>query len=52
MMSFRKILFLDEPTSGLDHRNMQIVAKNLINAKRQDKLILVISHDMELLEAV
>ena len=52
MMSFRKILFLDEPTSGLDHRNMQIVAKNLIKAKRQDKLKLVISHGMEFLEAV
>ena len=31
---------------------MQIVAKNLIKAKRQDKLTLAISHDMEFLEAV
>lgn len=52
MMSFRKILFFDEPTSRLEHRNMQIVAKNLIKAKRQDKLKLVISHGLEFLEAV
>ena len=31
---------------------MQIVVKNLIKAKRQDKLKLVISHGMEFLEAV
>lgn len=36
----------------MHYRNMQIVAKNLIKEKRQDKLILAISHDMEFLEAV
>ncbi|HGA2252862.1 TPA: ABC transporter ATP-binding protein [Streptococcus agalactiae] len=48
----KKILFFDEPTSGLDYRNMKIVAKNIKKVKEEDKLILIISHDVEFLESV
>lgn len=52
LLSDKKILFFDEPTSGLDYRNMKIVAKNIKKVKEGDKLILIISHDVEFLESV
>ena len=52
LLSDNKILFFDEPTSGLDYRNMKIVAKNITKVKEEDKLILIISHDVEFLESV
>ena len=52
LLSDKKILFFDEPTSGLDYRNMKIVAKNIKKIKVKDKLILIISHDVEFLESV
>ena len=52
LLSNKKILFFDEPTSGLDYRNMKIVAKNIKKVKEEDKLILIISHDVEFLESV
>ena len=52
LLSDNKILFFDEPTSGLDYRNMKIVAKNIKKVKEKDKLILIISHDVEFLELV
>ena len=52
LLSDKKILFFDEPTSGLDYRNMKIVAKNIKKVKEKDKLILIISHDVEFLESV
>ena len=52
LLSDKKILFFDEPTSGLDYRNMKIVAKNIKKIKEEDKLILIISHDVEFLESV
>ena len=52
LLSDKKILFFDEPTSGLDYRNMKIVAKNIKKVKEKDKLILIISHDVEFLELV
>ncbi len=52
LLSDKKILFFDEPTSGLDYRNMRIVAKNIKKVKEEDKLILIISHDVEFLESV
>ena len=52
LLSDKKILFFDEPTSGLDYRNMKIVAKNIKKVKEEDKLILIISHDVEFLESV
>lgn len=52
LLSGKKILFFDEPTSGLDYRNMKIVAKNIKKVKKKDRLILIISHDIEFLEVV
>ena len=52
LLSDKKILFFDEPTSGLDYRNMKIVAKNIKKVKEEDKLILIISHDVEFFESV
>lgn len=52
LLSSKKILFFDEPTSGLDYRNMKIVAKNIKKVKKKDRLILIISHDIEFLESV
>lgn len=52
LLSGKKILFFDEPTSGLDYRNMKIVAKNIKKVKKKDRLILIVSHDIEFLESV
>ena len=52
LLSDKIILFFDEPTSGLDYRNMKIAAKNIKKVKEEDKLILIISHDVEFLESV
>ena len=52
LLSRKKILFLDEPTSGLDYASMKVVAKNIKKFKAEKKLILIISHDMEVLEEV
>ena len=52
LLSDKKILFFDEPTSGLEYRNMKIAAKNIKKVKEEDKLVLIISHDVEFLELV
>ncbi|MDY3007248.1 ABC transporter ATP-binding protein [Anaerococcus porci] len=52
LLSDKKVLFFDELTSGLDYRNMKIVADNIKKVKEEDKLILIISHDIEFLELV
>ena len=44
----RPILILDEPTSGLDFKNMQSIA-NLIKEIAKEKLILIVTHDQELI---
>ena len=51
LLSDKEILFFDEPTSGLDYRNMMIVAKNIKKVKEENRLILIISHDIEFLES-
>lgn len=45
-----EILILDEPTSGLDGRNMRLVAGSIRTAAEQGAIVLLISHDLELLE--
>lgn len=49
LLSDRRILIFDEPTSGLDGGNMKIIADVLREAAEQDKVIIVITHDEELL---
>lgn len=46
------ILILDEPTSGLDGANMAVIATTITRFAQQGACVLVISHDLELLERV
>lgn len=45
--SNREILIADEPTSGMDYSNMMNVCKLLREYVKRDKVVLVISHDLE-----
>ena len=51
MICGKQILIFDEPTSGLDLHSMHQVARLLKELARQNKLIIVITHDYELIEA-
>lgn len=44
------VLILDEPTSGLDGRNMRRIDAALQTMTKQDVCILLITHDLELLQ--
>ena len=44
------ILILDEPTSGLDGMNMRIMSEMMKEFANQGKCVLVISHDLELIQ--
>ncbi len=46
------ILILDEPTSGLDGANMQLIAHNARRNAERGTCVLLISHDLELLQDV
>ncbi|MCK4044174.1 ABC transporter ATP-binding protein [Streptococcus suis] len=52
LLADKEILVFDEPTSGLDLRQMQEVGRALLDVKKKNKLVLLISHDEELLELV
>ncbi len=41
------IIILDEPTSGLDGKNMRIIGDVLKNEAKKNKVIIVITHDLE-----
>lgn len=47
--SGRDVLIADEPTSGMDFENMRIASKMLSDYAREGKVVLLISHDMELI---
>jgi energy-coupling factor transport system ATP-binding protein len=46
------ILILDEPTSGLDGENMSRMAEGMEHAAREGACLLVITHDLELMQRV
>lgn len=46
------ILILDEPTSGLDGNNMRRIAASLQQAAARGAVVLVITHDLELMAEV
>lgn len=46
------VLIFDEPTSGLDYRSMRRVCGALEELRGLNKIILVITHDFELLHEV
>ena len=51
LYSGKRILILDEPTSGLDYGQMIRVAEALKEAKKDVDVILLITHDVELMNA-
>lgn len=51
LLSDRKVLLFDEPTSGLDGKNLQIVSTLFQSMMGSNKLIFIISHDNELINA-
>lgn len=48
LLSDKEVIIFDEPTSGLDYRNMQIFGDLLRDLKDMNKIIIVITHDVEL----
>lgn len=51
LLSKRDILILDEPSSGLDYKNMITMAKSIKAAAQLGKIIFLITHDYELVNA-
>ncbi len=49
ILSDRSILIFDEPTSGLDGGNMKIIADVLRKVAEMNKIVIVITHDDELM---
>ncbi len=47
-----RMLILDEPTSGLDGENMRRMAKSMRRAAADGACLLVITHDLELMDLV
>lgn len=52
LLSDKKIFIFDEPTSGLDYEHMLAVGKLLQALKAAGKIVLVITHDKELVTTV
>lgn len=50
-LSRKPLVVLDEPTAGLDHASLQACVR-LIQEMRNDKIVLVITHDLELIAQV
>lgn len=46
-----KLMFFDEPTSGMDYANMMRISKLIKDCKSEEKLIFIVSHDTEFLNA-
>lgn len=51
-MSGKRILVFDEPTSGLDYEHMMAVAGMIKNLAKDERIILIVTHDMEFLNCV
>lgn len=51
LLSEKDILIFDEPTSGLDYRHMQEVGKVIRKLAEQGKVVIVVSHDQEFMQA-
>lgn len=49
LLAGKKLLVFDEPTSGLDFRSMEVTAE-LLCLLRNDCTVLIVTHDMELIE--
>ena len=51
LLSDKRLLIFDEPTSGLDYAHMQAVADVVRGLAREGRIVLVITHDNEFLQA-
>ncbi len=51
LLSEKEILIFDEPTSGLDYRHMQEVGQVIRELAEQGKIVIVVSHDQEFMQA-
>lgn len=49
LLAQKELFILDEPTSGLDEQNMRRVADLLLELKSSKRIVMVISHDQELI---
>ena len=49
LLAQKELFILDEPTSGLDEQNMRRVADLLLELKASRRIVMVISHDQELI---
>ena len=49
LLAGKKLLVFDEPTSGLDFRSMEATAE-LLRSLQNDCTVLIVTHDMELIE--
>ena len=49
LLSDRPVMIFDEPTSGLDGEGMRLVAETFKTAANNEKCIIIISHDAELI---
>ncbi|SDN12441.1 ABC transporter ATP-binding protein [Lachnospira pectinoschiza] len=49
LMMDKEILLFDEPTSGLDYKNMRLCANILKKLANKGKIIIVVTHDEELI---
>lgn len=52
LLSDKKILIFDEPTSGLDYQQMKAFSDLLEELRSADRVIIVITHDWELINQV
>lgn len=50
-LSDKSVIVLDEPTAGLDYRNLQHVVQ-AIHQMKENKIVIVITHDLELIRDV
>lgn len=50
VLSGKKVLVFDEPTSGLDYRRMLEVSRMIREMGGKEKIIIIISHDLEFLD--
>lgn len=48
----KEIMIFDEPTSGLDFKRMQNVVNIIKNLSSKQKIIIVITHDIELIHSL
>jgi len=52
VLSGKRILVFDEPTSGLDYEHMTAVAETIRKLAEKERIILIVTHDMEFLHYV